>query len=198
MPWSHASIMDQRIQFLNVYDKKLFTFRELCHSFGISRKTGYKWVARRNEEGVKGLSDRSHAPHVIPHKTEGAVESLLLSARKVHPTWGAGKLLATVQKKQPNLVLPSRSTVCAILKRNGLTKARRRRPHLWHPGRPQSSFSAPNELWCADYKGQFRTYNGVYCYPLMITDAKESISAGLPKSFKPRISRGQRSVHTSL
>jgi len=172
MPWSHASIMDQRIQFLNAYDKKLFTFRELCHSFGISRKTGYKWVARRNEEGFKGLSDRSHAPHLIPHKTEGAVESLLLSARKAHPTWGAGKLLATVQKKQPNLDLPSRSTVCAILKRNSLTKARRRRPHLSHPGRPQSSFSAPNELWCADYKGQFRTYDGVYCYPLTITDAK--------------------------
>jgi transposase InsO family protein len=164
--------MDQRIQFLNAYDKKLFTFRDLCHAFGISRKTGYKWVARRNAEGQKGLLDRSHAAKTIPHKTDETMEELLLAARKAHPTWGAGKLLATVQKKQPNLDLPARSTVCAILKRNGLTKARRRRPHLSHPGRPQSQFSEPNDLWCADYKGQFRTYDGEYCYPLTITDAR--------------------------
>lgn len=191
MPWSHTSIMDQRFEFLSAYDKKLFTFRELCHAFGISRKTGYKWVERRKEEGEQGLREHSRAPHHIPHKTPEDIEAALLEARKRHPTWGAGKLLKIVQKKQPGLVLPTRSTVCDILKRHGLTRTRKRRAHLSHPGKPQSSFAEPNDLWCADYKGQFRTWDGLHCYPLTITDAKTRFLLACQGHFSPGFKEAQ-------
>lgn len=93
-----------------------------------------------------------------------------LEVRRRHPSWGAKKLLTVVHKKQPHWELPNRSTVCDILARHGLVKKQRYRRRIGHPGKPQSAILAPNDLWCADFKGQFKTGNGVYCYPLTVTD----------------------------
>ena len=94
----------------------------------------------------------------------------MIAVRQHHPTWGAKKLLPFVEKRHPDWDLPSRSTVCDILKRRGLIPRQRRRRVIGHPGKPSSLMLAPNAIWCADFKGQFKTGDGLYCYPLTVTD----------------------------
>jgi len=145
---------------------------DLCAEFGISRKTGYKLKARFEEYGPDALYDQTRAPKRIPHRTSQAVRELLVQTRKAHRTWGPKKLKAWLLGKHEGIRLPAISTIGEILKAEGLVKPRRRRRS---PGKAQptkrSVPSAPNELWCADFKGQFRLGNGRYCYPLTITDA---------------------------
>src|SRR5439155_21017196 len=90
--------------------------------------------------------------------------------RRRHPQWGAKKLLWILEQRHPDIAWPARSTVCDLLKRNDMIKPKRRRSLPGHPGRPTTPMSAPNEIWCADYKGQFKTRDGIYCYPLTVTD----------------------------
>jgi putative transposase len=143
---------------------------DLCREFGISRKTGYKVQARFEAVGSAALQDASRAPKRVANRTSGEIRELLLAARREHPTWGPRKLRAWLMLKQPGLVLPAASTIGDLLKREGMVERRRRRRSTppWAGGRfePQG----PNELWCADYKGQFRLGNRQYCYPLTITD----------------------------
>ena len=94
----------------------------------------------------------------------------LLDTRHKHPSWGAKKLLAIVGKRHPDWALPNRSTVCDILKRHGLVPKQRTSRRLGHPGKPTATGFAPNDIWAADFKGQFKTGNGRYCYPLTVTD----------------------------
>jgi len=94
MPWNETLTMDQKTQFIADYLKELFSFTELCERYGISRKTGYKWVDRYLRDGPAGLDDRKRAPHQIPHKTPQKIIDALLEERRKHPTWGAGKLEA--------------------------------------------------------------------------------------------------------
>ena len=94
----------------------------------------------------------------------------LLDLRRHHPTWGAKKLLKVLATRQPTWTFPARSTVCDQLDRAGLVTARRRRRVPGHPGQPLTPMTAPNRIWTADFKGQFKTRNGVYCYPLTIVD----------------------------
>lgn len=94
----------------------------------------------------------------------------ILEARRRHPSWGAKKLVVLLHKDHPRWGLPGRSTVCDILSRHGLVPKQRQRRRIGHPGKPTSAILAPNDLWCADYKGQFKTGNGLYCYPLTVTD----------------------------
>lgn len=162
--------MDQRTQFISDYLKKLFTFTELCQRYGISRKTGYKWVDRYLADGPAGLDNRSRAPHQIPHRTSQQVIDALLELRIRHPTWGAKKLLVKLAERQPGWQLPARSTVYDLLKPYGVVQPRRRRKFPGHPGKSQRQVLVPNDTWCADFKGQFRLGNSRYCYPLTITD----------------------------
>ena len=144
---------------------------ELCDRFGISRKTGYKWLARFTEEGLPGLADQSRAPHSCPHRTPKPIETALVRAREAHPHWGPKKLVAYLARKQPELALPAVSTAGDILDRHGLVKARPRRAKPVHPGNTPLKVDAPNQVWIADFKGQFLTGNGEWCYPLTVTDA---------------------------
>jgi len=96
--------------------------------------------------------------------------SAILAARRRHPTWGGKKLLALLHKRQPRWPLPGRSTACDILKRHGMVPIKRYRRRIGHPGKPTSEILAPNDVWSADYKGQFRTGDGRYCYPLTVAD----------------------------
>src|SRR3954468_15060064 len=170
MPWLETVSMDERSRFVHEWREARYEKSELCQRYGVSRKTGYKWVARFEEEGRRGLADRSRAPHHCPHKVDAAVAALLCDARRRHPHWGAEKLLGWLTPKHPLIDWPAPSTVSDLLKREGLvTSRRRRRPHL-HPGVVAAVTEAPNDLWTADFKGHFRTRDGIYCYPLTIAD----------------------------
>jgi transposase InsO family protein len=162
--------MDQKTQFIADYLRQTLGTTELCELYGISRKTGYKWIERYLEYGPQGLEERSRRPGACPNQTPEAIVEALITVRQRHPTWGAKKLLPFVEKRHPDWDLPSRSTVCDILKRRGLIPQKRRRRVIGHPGKPSSLMLAPNAIWCADFKGQFKTGDGLYCYPLTVTD----------------------------
>jgi putative transposase len=143
---------------------------DLCHEFGISRKTAYKLKERYDQLGASALFDRSRAPRTIPHRTPLEVEELLVGARQAHPTWGPKKLRASLVRESPELKLPCASTIGEVLKRRGLIVPRKRRRSRMPHGSPLRTATAPNEIWCADFKGQFRLGSRQYCYPLTITD----------------------------
>jgi putative transposase len=146
------------------------TMTELCREYGISRKTGYKLRERFRELGPMGLYDQSRAPERIPHKTREEIVELLVEARKKHPTWGGKKLRARLMKEQPGIEMPAPSTIADILKRKGLVECRKRRRGTPPYEAPLRKAKAPHDVWCADFKGQFRLGNGKLCYPLTITD----------------------------
>ena len=171
MPWQETHPMDQRLQFVADHQRALYAMTTLCARYGVSRKTGYKWLQRFAAEGARGLHARSHAPHVCPHAIDGAIAALLLEARRQHPTWGPAKLLHYVAPRHPAVERwPAVSTVADLLARHGLVQHRRRRRPVVHPGTVPLHTTAPNDLWTADFKGQFRTRDGVYCFPLTIAD----------------------------
>jgi len=162
--------MDQRTQFIADYLRESLCFTELCQLYNVSRKTGYKWVERYLHDGPAGLQERSRKPQRSPNATADEIVAAILEARRRHPSWGGKKLLTLLHKRHPRWALPGRSTVCDILSRHGMVAKKRARRRIGHPGKPTSAILAPNDVWSADYKGQFRTGNGVYCYPLTITD----------------------------
>jgi transposase InsO family protein len=164
------SPMDQKTQLIADYRRGLFSLAELCRRFGISRKTGYKWIERYETLGVSGLTDRSRRPDSCPHETEPEIVEAILNARRRHPTWGAKKLIVLLNRKKPTWSWPARSTVCDILSRHDLIPKKRRRRSQGHPGRPTTPMTEPNEIWTADFKGEFRTLDGIYCYPLTVAD----------------------------
>jgi putative transposase len=173
MPWRESSPMDQRLQLVREYRGGLFTMTELAEQYGISRKTGYKWVDRFDKAGddLTALADRSRRPHEQPRATADAVVTALIALRKRHPRWGARKLVALGRVRHPTLLWPSRSTVCDLLTRAGLVKARPRRPEaVGHAPSPLAPIAAANETWTTDFKGEFRTGDGRYCYPLTLRD----------------------------
>jgi transposase InsO family protein len=143
---------------------------EVCREFGISRKTGYKLFNRYKDHGLAALSDRSRRPVRYANQLPPQVESLIVAAKREKPHWGARKIRELlVRRLAGDVRVPARSTVPAVLDRHGLVaRARRRRGRA--EGTPLSAGTAPNDLWCADYKGEFKLGNGRYCYPLTVTD----------------------------
>jgi transposase InsO family protein len=161
--------MSERIDFIARLSKGE-RMTDLCEELGISRKTGYKFWKRFQEQGVRGLEDVSRAPKRVRAKTSAAMEELLVQERKAHSNWGGRKLKDVLERRQPGLKLPSATTITAVLKRNGLITGRRRRRR---PGRYAGALTQPqmpNEVWGVDYKGHFRLGNGQYCYPLTASD----------------------------
>jgi putative transposase len=170
MPWREASPMDQRTQFIADHLRDAWSITELCELYGISRKTGYKWIDRYLRHGPAGLEDRSRRPRRAPNQMADEIVPAILETRHRHPAWGGKKLLAVLEKRHPRWNLPGRSTACDILKRHGMVPRRRQRRRIGHPGKPTSVVLAPNDLWSADDTGQFRTGDGQYCYPLTVAD----------------------------
>jgi putative transposase len=170
MPWEQSLPMDQKTQFVAEYLRATISFTELCDRYGISRKTGYKWIDRYQAAGPAGLAERSRRPHSSPDQTPEPVRLAIIEARRRHPSWGAKKLLKHLRSKDSKADWPSRWTVCDILRRAGLVRQRTRRRKPGHPGKPISLATSPNDLWCVDFKGQFKTRDGRYCYPLTVTD----------------------------
>lgn len=142
---------------------------DLCVEFGVSRKTGYKLKQRYDALGVSGLEDQSRAPKHRPQQTPPEMVALVEAARRDHPTWGPRNLKVMLEA-QLGHPLPSASTLGAILVRGGLCAPRRHRART-HPGATGlTAAAAPNDVWCIDYKGQFRLGDPTYCYPLTVTD----------------------------
>lgn len=171
MPWKKVEPMDEKIRFISDYLNGVFTFTELCERYNITCKTGYKWVHRYEEEGASGLEDRARIPRHCPHKTPEAMEEAILAIRRKHPRWGAKKILTMLERQRQPGPLPGKTTITNILTRNRCTQPRRTRLHRAHAGKPETKATAPNTLWTVDFKGQFKTLDGVYCYPLTVMDA---------------------------
>jgi len=162
--------MDQKTQFMADYLRQSLSMSELCELYGISRKTGYKIVERYLQYGPAGLEERSRCPTNNPNATPGHIVQAIIALRQRHPSWGAKKLLPLLEKRHRDWDLPGRTTVCDILSREGLVPKKRNRRHIGHPGKPSNLILAPNEVWSADFKGQFKTGDGIYCYPLTVAD----------------------------
>ena len=116
MPWTETCPMRERMRFVVAMESGVYSMSEACERFGVSRKTGHKWWGRYAEEGVKGLEDRSRRPRRSPGRTPQEIEGLVIEARRGHPTWGPEKLLDVLERRNPGIQLPARSTVAAILK----------------------------------------------------------------------------------
>jgi putative transposase len=170
MPWLETSPVEQRERFIRDHRAGLYMMTELCARYAVSRKTGYKWLERFDEAGRHGLQDRSRAPHQCPHRITKDVAAMLCAARRAHPSWGPAKLVAWLRPRYPSVAWPAISTAGDLLARRGLVKKRRRRRHYQHPGVVPPTTTQPNDLWTADFKGHFRTRDGIYCYPLTIAD----------------------------
>ena len=163
--------MEQRADFVREYQSGLFTMTELAAHYGISRKTGYKWVTVYEADGLAGLQDRARRPHHSPHAIDEETVALLLAIRRRHPRWGPKKLLTVAARRHRGVAWPARSTLAAVLTRRGLVTPRRRRGA---PSVPTAAahgvITGPNEVWTVDYKGEFLTGDRRYCYPLTLRD----------------------------
>jgi transposase InsO family protein len=171
MAWKETCVMDERLSFVHEVERGERSVAELCRVFGISRKTGYKWIGRFRQEGEAALVDRSRAPRTHPNVTDEAVAQLIVQGRRRHPDWGPEKLLDWLAPRHRSIEgWPAVSTAAEILKRAGLVKARRRIRTAIPFRAPFTQVDKPNSLWSADFKGYFKTGDGRYCHPLTITD----------------------------
>ena len=160
--------MDERLRFVaRLLDGEKMA--ELCREFDISRKTGYKIFTRYKDCGVEGLTDRSRRPNRHANRLPFQTETLIVRLKKEHPSWGAPKIREKLRRLHSEISLPAISTVHAVLDRHGLV-VRRRRRRYHAEGTVLSRPTRPNDLWCADYKGEFMLADRRYCYPLTITD----------------------------
>lgn len=171
MPWKESSVMEERLRFV----ARLLEgegMSEVCRAFGISRKTGYKIFNRYKDDGLEALTDRSRRPVRYANQLPEPVEAMIVCLKKEKPHWGARKIRELLVKRLAGDVrIPAKSTVHAVLDRHGLvSRARKRNRANKAVGTPLSEALEPNDLWCADFKGEFKLGNGRYCYPLTITD----------------------------
>jgi transposase InsO family protein len=163
--------MDQKMMFVSDCLRGDEPMTVLCERYGISRQTGYVLKRRYLAEGPSGLVERSRAPHHHGHATGAEVIARLIELRRRKPYWGPKKLLAVLARAEPQLALPCASTAAEILRREGLSQPRRRGRRPLTMDQPFAAVAAPNDAWCIDFKGWFRTGDGVRCDPLTVTDA---------------------------
>src|SRR6266568_2762752 len=168
VPWKECNQMDERLKFIaRLLDGEKMAV--VCRAFGISRKTGYKILTRYNEIGLDGLTDRSRRPYRHANQLPIQIETRIVRLKQDKPSWGAPKIREKLARLYPDIHTPAISTVHAVLDRHGLVKRRGRRRNK-ATGTPLSTSDQPNDLWCADYKGEFILADRRYCYPLTITD----------------------------
>ena len=172
MPWRESSPMSERLEFIQACLDRRTRIIDICARFGISEKTGQKWLARVRAEGlVAGVVERSRAPHTVPHRVAPGIAARIIALRKQHPDYGPEKLRDRLRQREPTTRWPAPSTIAALLAREGLVASRRRRgaTHA-HLATGCTRGTAPNVVWTADFKGEFRLTNGVWCYPLTVLD----------------------------
>lgn len=163
--------MEEKVRFVFEYERDERTMSELCSQFGICRDTGYVWLRRYREYGLKGLSEANRASRQHPNQTAAETEQAVLALREAHMRWGPRKLKRILERDQPGRVWPASSTIGEIVKRSGLVvprkKGRRTEPYT----QPLAYAGESNRVWCADFKGWFKACDGTRVDPLTITDA---------------------------
>lgn len=170
MPWTETCVMDQRVKFIADYLKDIYEMSELCRDYGISRKTGYKWVSRYEANGLDGLKDQSRRPHGHPHTTDAWIRDQIIHTKLAHQSFGPKKVMDYLRREQPRHPWPADSTAGEILKRAGLVKAKKRRGKISANSEPFHHCDQPNAVWSSDFKGHFALGNGVRCHPLTLSD----------------------------
>ena len=171
MPWKVSGVVEERARFAVEYESGEWTMADLCRHYGIARRTGYRIVARWQQEGAAGLKDRSRAPLAHPNQTPLEVEAAVLELRRAHMSWGPRKLRRWLEDRHPEQAWPAPSTIGGLLTRAGLAHARRLRRRTPPFTQPFAAAGEPNAVWCADFKGWFRTRDGERIDPLTMTDA---------------------------
>lgn len=169
--WKESSVMNQRVKMITEFLSGEFGIRELADQYEVSRKTLYKWIDRYERAGWAALHDQSRAPHHHPNAVSAAVENQLLALKAAKPLWGAPKLRHKLLQALGPERTPAESTVSEILQRHGLSARRRRSRRAVPSSQPLAHCQHANEVWCADFKGWFRTQDGHQCTPLTISDA---------------------------
>ena len=171
MPWKETCVMDEKTAFIAECLRGELPMTALCERYGISRDTGYRLLGRYREEGPGGLEPRSRAPHRHGMTIAEEVAAAIVALRRKRPYWGPKKLRAVLQRRDPKQLWPAPSTIGDLLRRQGLSEPRRRRRRAVPLSQPFLPVHEPNDLWCIDFKGWFRTADGQRCDPLTITDA---------------------------
>lgn len=171
MAWKASCVMDERMKFVAQALEGVESMTALCARFGVSRKTGYKWLQRYHVEGPGGLVERSRAPHSHPSSVGADVRERIIAMKKEHMLEGPKKIRALLMRLEPERIWPAVSTIGDMLKRAGLVEPHHRRQKATPSTQPLRHATGPNEVWSADFKGWFRTGNGRRCTPLTISDA---------------------------
>ena len=192
LPWKETSPETEQMRFIERWQGGEVTFVELCRQFGVSRKTGYKRVHRFQSFGWEELGDRSRAPRRHSNTTPRPVAKRLITARWERPTWGPKKLVAWLRAMEPEGCWPAPSTAGNILDRAGLVRRRKRRKSASPWSEPFAAAESPNDVWSIDFKGWFRTGDGVRIDPLTLQDAASRyllVCNGLPRPRGPHVRR---------
>jgi putative transposase len=171
VPWKTRNALDQRNEFITEWLKGDHSVTELCRGHGISRKTGYQCLERFQKNGRTGLEPQSRAPHHSPQAIEEATAAAIIAERQKRPTWGARKIRLILQRERPAIDWPAASSIGDLLKREGLIQSRRIRRKTPPYTQPLAHAEAPNQVWCADFKGWFLCGDGMRCDPFTVTDA---------------------------
>lgn len=169
MAWKEVLPMEQRTKFIFDVLRGMEFITQLCRNYEISTKTGYKWINRYKKYGLDGLKERSSRPHNSPNATGWVWRQRIIEEKMKHLAWGPKKIMAILIKDLPGKA-PSLSTVGNILMRAGLVKKTKRRTKAVRINTTLTVAKYPNHVWAADYKGWFRTKDGVRCEPLTISD----------------------------
>lgn len=175
MPWKETTTMSLRTEFIHLARLEGANLSLLCRRFGISRKTGYKWLKRYQEGGESALADRSRRPRHSPQRSSVDTEALVVEVRQAHPAWGGRKIKAYLEHKGHSR-LPSPSTITEILHRNDQINAEEAPKHRAFQ---RFEMAQPNQLWQMDFKGYFALAEGGYCHPLTVLDDHSRFLLGL-------------------
>ncbi len=172
MPWKASSVMEEKLRFVFEYELGERSMTELCQRYAIARETGYVWLRRYRQTGAAGLIEHSRAAHRHGNQTPEGLEQLVLELRQAHMRWGPRKLKWVLERDEPGRNWPAASTIGALLKREGLVVARKKRWRTAPYTEPLAHAEEANRVWCADFKGWFRTADRQRIDPLTISDAR--------------------------
>lgn len=170
MPWKRTDPMLERAQFIAAVEGGECSFAECCRRFQISRKSGYKWWGRYQSEAMAGLADRPPVALHFAHALDARTVADILAAKHAHPHWGPRKLRNVLLAAHPQTHWPAISTMGEVLARHGLVRSRHGRTRVPPFGVPLAHCHGINEVWSADFKGQFRLGNHQWCYPFTLSD----------------------------
>lgn len=187
MPWKETCTMNERELFIKAWLEHDHRIALLCERYGVSRKTGYKWIERFKAEGMAGLCDRSRARLTQANRTPEVIVEKILTLKHRYPDWGPVTIESALYRAQPDQRWPASSTIGEILKRHGLVKPRRKRHKVPPQSQPLAHARAPNDVWSADFKGQFTLGDGHVCYPLTISDNCSRLLISCQGLYGPRL-----------